>query len=36
MRTNELAYQVNPKLAGYLVKPYKPEELIAAIKPFLR
>lgn len=30
------AHQVNPKLAGYLVKPYKPEELMAAIKPFLR
>jgi CheY-like chemotaxis protein len=30
------ARQVNPQLAGYLVKPYKPEELIAAIKPFLR
>jgi CheY-like chemotaxis protein len=30
------ARQVNPNLAGYLVKPYKPEELIAAIKPFLR
>src|SRR5476649_1526651 len=30
------AHQVNPSLAGYLVKPYKPEELLAAIKPFLR
>ena len=30
------AHQVNPNLAGYLVKPYKPEELLAAIKPFLR
>ncbi|MBF0510905.1 MAG: response regulator [Candidatus Omnitrophica bacterium] len=30
------ARQVNPKLAGYLVKPYKTEELLAAIKPFLR
>jgi two-component system chemotaxis response regulator CheY len=30
------AYKVNPKLAGYLVKPYKPEELMAAIKPYLR
>jgi two-component system chemotaxis response regulator CheY len=30
------AYQVNPGLAGYLVKPYKPEELLAAINPFLR
>jgi CheY-like chemotaxis protein len=30
------ARQVNPQLAGYLVKPYKPEELIAMIKPFLK
>ena len=30
------AHQVNPNLAGYLVKPYKPDELLAAIKPFLR
>jgi len=31
-----MARQVNPKLAGYLVKPYKPEELMAAIKPYLK
>jgi two-component system chemotaxis response regulator CheY len=31
-----VAYQVNPKLAGYLVKPYKVEELLTTIKPFLR
>jgi len=30
------ARQVNPNLAGYLVKPYKSEELISAVKPFLR
>jgi two-component system, chemotaxis family, chemotaxis protein CheY len=30
------AYQINPNLAGYLVKPYKLEELLAMIKPFLR
>jgi len=30
------AHQVNPSLAGYLVKPYKPEELLTMIKPFLR
>ncbi len=29
------AREVNPRLAGYLVKPYKPEELIAAIQPHL-
>ena len=32
----QMAHKVNPNLAGYLVKPYKPEELLAAIKPFLR
>jgi len=30
------AYQVNPNLAGFLVKPYKPEDLLAAVNPFLR
>ncbi len=30
-----MANQVNPKLAGFLVKPYKPEDLMAAIKPYL-
>ncbi|MBF0571260.1 MAG: response regulator [Candidatus Omnitrophica bacterium] len=30
------AGHVNPNLAGYLVKPYKPEELLSMIKPFLR
>jgi two-component system chemotaxis response regulator CheY len=31
-----MARQVNPKLAGFLVKPYKPEDLMAVIKPYLR
>ena len=31
-----MAHHVNPKLAGFLVKPYKSEELLAAIKPYLR
>jgi two-component system chemotaxis response regulator CheY len=30
------AHQINPKLAGFLVKPYKPEDLLTAVKPFLR
>src|SRR5665213_326587 len=30
------AHQVNPNLAGFLVKPYKPEDLLTAVKPFLR
>lgn len=32
----KLAYSVNPKLAGYIVKPYKPEQMIEAVKPFLK
>jgi CheY-like chemotaxis protein len=32
----KLAYSVNPKLAGYIVKPYKPDQMIAAVKPFLK
>lgn len=32
----KLAYSVNPKLAGYVVKPYKPEQMIEAIKPYLK
>lgn len=31
-----LAYSINPKLAGYIVKPYKPEQMIEAIKPLLK
>jgi len=31
-----VAHQVNPNLAGYVVKPYSPEIILAAIKPFLR
>src|SRR5208282_459638 len=27
------AHQVNPNLAGYLVKPYKPDDLLAVVKP---
>lgn len=30
------AMEVNPRLAGYLVKPYKPEKLIETIKPHLK
>ncbi len=31
-----LAREINPKLAGYVVKPYKAEEVVAAIKPYLK
>ena len=30
------ARDVNPNLAGYIVKPYTPESLLEAIKPFVR
>jgi two-component system chemotaxis response regulator CheY len=30
------AYKVNPNLAGYVVKPYKPDEIAAAVNPHLR
>lgn len=32
----KLAYSVNPKLAGYIVKPYKPEQMVEAVKRFLK
>lgn len=30
------AYDINPKLAGYIVKPYKSEQLLAAVQPHLK
>ena len=32
----KLAKSINPNLAGYIVKPYKPDELLQAIKPHLK
>ena len=32
----KLAYEVNPHLAGYVVKPYKPEELLKAVQQYLK
>lgn len=32
----KLAKDVNPNLAGYIVKPYKPEELLQIITPHLK
>ena len=32
----KMARDANPNLAGYLVKPYKAEDLLVAIKPFLK
>ena len=30
------AHEVNPKLAGYIVKPYTPESLLKAIRSFVK
>ena len=30
------AKEANPHLAGYIVKPYKPETVIETIKPFIK
>ena len=30
------ARDVNPKLAGYVIKPYKSEDIITAIRPYLK
>jgi DNA-binding response OmpR family regulator len=32
----KLAYSVNPQLAGYVVKPYKPEEMLAVVRPLIK
>ena len=31
-----MAYSVNPNLAGYVVKPYKAEQILEVIQPFLK
>ena len=31
----KFAHQVNPKLAGYIVKPFRPDQLVDMVKPFL-
>ncbi|MBI3601980.1 MAG: response regulator [Candidatus Omnitrophica bacterium] len=32
----KMAREVNPHLAGYIVKPYKPQELLEAMRPYLK
>ncbi len=34
--SKQAAYAVNPKLAGYIVKPFKIDELIQVIKPYVQ
>ena len=30
------AYKVNPGLVGYIIKPYKPDAVLAAIRPYVQ
>ncbi len=30
------AQEVNPKLAGYVIKPYKPEDLLSVIRSYIK
>ena len=34
--SKQAAYAVNPKLAGYIAKPYKPVEVLSTIKPYVQ
>jgi CheY-like chemotaxis protein len=33
--SKQVAYDINPKLVGYLVKPFKPDQLMAVIRPYV-
>ncbi len=30
------AYKVNPNLVGYLIKPFKPDQLLSLIRPYVK
>ena len=34
--SKQVAYGVNPKLAGYIVKPFKPDQLLAVVRPYVQ
>lgn len=34
--SRQAAYAVNPKLAGYVLKPFKPDQLLAVIRPYVQ
>jgi len=34
--SKQVAYGINPKLVGYLVKPFKPDQLLAVIRPYVQ
>ena len=33
--SRQAAYQVNPRLVGYILKPFKPEQVISVIRPYV-
>ncbi len=33
--SKQVAYSVNPKLVGYVLKPFKPDQILAVIKPYV-
>lgn len=35
-KSEQEARMANPRLAGYIVKPYEPEVLLEAVKPYLK
>jgi CheY-like chemotaxis protein len=34
--SRQAAYNVNPRLAGYIIKPFKLDQLLAAIRPYVQ
>ncbi len=34
--SKQVAYGVNSKLAGYVIKPFKPDQLMAVIRPYVQ
>ena len=34
--SKQAAYAVNPKLVGYVIKPYKPDIVLTVIKPYVQ
>lgn len=34
--SKQAAYKVNPGLVGYIVKPYKPDEVLAAVRSYVQ
>ena len=34
--SKKIAYDVNSKLAGYIIKPFKPDQLLSVIRPYVQ